>query len=588
MPTYFGIELPKKLVQTVRGVRLIILGVAFLSDASACVLKDGELVAAISEERLNRVKQWSGVPRQAIGRVLEIAGIRLDQVDFVATHGAAPMAPDAAPFDEKKSKIEGALLSSGTKSKQLEALAEREAREQRVLGERTPAYLAEIAALGKQMKTYPHHQAHAASAFYGSGWDECYAMTADGWGEDASSTIWHCRDGAMELVSRSHTFDSLGYFYGSITKSLGFIPHRHEGKVLGLAAYCRGDNAAYPVIRDMICYDPEHRRFLGQMENGVYKPRYDNAELDLVIVGHSRESVAAAAQRRLEEVVCEAVLGLGGQKERLALAGGVFANVKLNQRVRELSNIDDVYVFPNMGDGGLSIGAAWLAHQELTGSRPQAMHTALLGNDLTDEEICQAIAQSGLSAEQLPNINHRIASLLADGHVVARAAGRMEFGPRALGNRSILYRCDEPDVNQWLNARLARSEFMPFAPASLSASADSFYLGLDGGRKSAPYMTMTFDCTPRMIQESPAAVHVDGTARPQLVDPVSYPGFHEILTRYFQLSGKSSVVNTSFNMHEEPIVCSAVDAIRAFQASSLPWLALGDYLVASSADAISA
>jgi carbamoyltransferase len=304
--------------------------------------------------------------------------------------------------------------------------------------------------------------------------------------------------------------------------------------------------------------------------------------------GHSREDVAAAAQRRLEEVVCEAVAGLGGQGARISLAGGVFANVKLNQRLCELPNVGDVYVFPNMGDGGgLSVGAAWLAHQEATSSRPEPMRTALLGNDLDEDEILRAIAESGLHAKKQSNINETIAELLAKGHVVARASGRMEFGPRALGNRSILYRCDEPEVNQWLNARLARSEFMPFAPASLSESAELLYRGLDKGRNAAPYMTMTFDCTERMTVESPAAVHVDETARPQLVDSSTYPDFHAVLTRYRKLTGKSSVVNTSFNMHEEPIVCSAADAIRAFRASSLPWLALGDYLVAGDAEVLS-
>jgi len=565
---------------------MIILGVAFLSDASACVLKDGELLSAISEERINRVKLWNGVPHKAIQRALEIAGVTMDDVDLIATHGEAPTCPDPVPFSEKRASIEAANLPADVKRRQLDALDDRQQREKRVLGERTPAYLKEISEYGKPLFLAPHHTAHAACAYFGSAWEECYVLTADGWGEDASSTLWKGHGGKLEPIGRSHTFDSLGYFYGSVTKSLGFVPHRHEGKVLGLAAFHKGPNTIYPALRDMVAYDQEKRCFLGLMENGVYKPRYDNAELDACIRGHSREEVSAAVQRRLEEVVCEAVTALGGDNERVAVAGGVFANVKLNQRLRELSNIGEVYVFPNMGDGGLSVGAAWLAYHRKSGNRPDAFTTALLGNELGTEEVLAAIKASGMSYERPKDITGRAAELLAQGHVVVRVNGRMEFGPRALGSRSILYRCDEPDVNDWLNVRLARSEFMPFAPATLAERADEYYVGLDGGRHAAQFMTMTFDCSPRMLDEAPAAVHVDGTARPQLISEAMYPDFYRILSEYHRLTGKASLINTSFNMHEEPIVCTAEDAIRAFQASRLPWLALGDYLVKGTSDAL--
>lgn len=565
---------------------MIILGVAFLSDASACVLRDGELLSAISEERINRVKLWNGVPHRAIAKALEIAGVTLDQVDIIATHGAAAQTPDLAPFIAKRESILRSQLSEAIKEVQLASLDERLERERRVLSERTPGYLDEIAEYGKRLAIVPHHKAHAASAYFGSGWETCHVLTADGWGEDGSSTLWYCEDGELHPLGRSHTFDSLGYFYGSVTKSLGFVPHRHEGKVLGLAAFHKGVNCAYPVIRDMVAYDKTNRRFLGLMENGIYKPQYDNLELNAALQGVSREEAAAAVQRRLEEVVCEAVSSIPQSSTRLALAGGVFANVKLNQRIRELANISEVYVFPNMGDGGLSVGAAWLAYWEEVGRRPSAFRTALLGNAPSEQEILVAIDKSGLLATKHDNIAEKVGELLAEGNVVVRVNGRMEFGPRSLGNRSILYRCGEPDVNVWLNARLARSEFMPFAPATLVEHADKYYLGLEGGRLAAPFMTMTFDCTQRMIEESPAAVHVDQTARPQLIAKKDYPDFHAILSAYYRLTGKASVINTSFNMHEEPIVCTAEDAIRAFKASALPWLALGNYLVQGTQDPI--
>ena len=555
-----------------------ILGVAFLSDASACVVQDGRLVAAVSEERLNRIKLWNGIPRRSIDAVLQMAGLTLDDIDVIATHGAAPPEPDAGPFLEKERAILASDLAPERRDAQLAALRSRHEHERTVLSGRTPRYLAEIAELGRPVHVVAHHEAHAASAYYGSDWDECLVVTADGWGEDGSSTVWLGRDGAMCAVARSHSIDSLGYFYGSITKALGFVPHRHEGKVLGLAALCPAP-ASYPLVRSMIDYDPQGRRFIGRMERGLYLPRFENPALQREVKGYAREDVAAAAQRTLEEVMCAGIADLKGAQARIALAGGIFANVKLNQRIRELPGVEDVYVFPNMGDGGLSVGAAWLAHVSRTQQRPEPLRTAYLGPSVSGEIIAEALAASGLPYEHHADVDARVASLLADGHVVARFSGAMEFGPRALGNRSVLAPATDPAINDSLNARLNRSEFMPFAPATLDDDADRCYVGVAAGRSPARYMAMTFSCTEAMRLEAPAAVHVDGTARPQLVSREDNAGLHRILELYRQRTGRSSIINTSFNMHEEPIVCSIDDAIRGFMASQLPYLAAGSFIV---------
>jgi carbamoyltransferase len=184
-----------------------------------------------------------------------------------------------------------------------------------------------------------------------------------------------------------------------------------------------------------------------------------------------------------------------------------------------------------------------------------------------------------LPATRCHPIEPQIARLIADGKVVARFNGRMEYGPRALGNRSILYHAMDPAVNQWLNKRLGRTEFMPFAPATLMEHASDCYLDLAGCEHAAQFMTLTFDCTEKMKQTSPAAVHVDGTARPQLVTDRSNPSFYKILKEYHALTGIPSVINTSFNMHEEPIVCTPEDGVRAFLQGNLDYLAIGDFLV---------
>ena len=257
-----------------------ILGISFLSDASACVLRDGKLVSAVGEERLNRVKLWNGIPQQAIAAALRLAGLTMDQIDLVATHGAAPPAPDTEPFQRAEEAIRNSALSPEKKELQISHLRSRLEHERMVLGTRTPAYLEEIKKItgGKPMAVFGHHESHAATAYYGSGWTDCAVLTADGWGEDGSSTLWSCSGSKMSFLRRSATIDSLGYFYGSITKALGFMPHRHEGKVLGLAAHVK-DPKSYRQIRGMVDYDPKTKKFVSRMENGIYVPRFENPEL---------------------------------------------------------------------------------------------------------------------------------------------------------------------------------------------------------------------------------------------------------------------------------------------------------------------
>lgn len=557
---------------------MVILGVAFLTDASACVLKDGKLLSAVSEERLNRTKLWFGVPHEAIREALDIAGLSMHEVDMVATHGQAPDEPASEPFLKKREEIQQSSLDNQTKLSQIEALDNRWAKEREVLGVRTKSFLAELERYNKPLLFFPHHEAHAACAYYGSGWSNCKVLTADGWGEDASATLWTVEHDEFNRVSFSNTFDSLGYFYGSVTKALGFIPHRHEGKVLGLAAYGGRSPESYSEISGMIDYDSSGKRFIGRMDKGLYRPSYENPDLMALVKDYSREDVSASAQKALEETVCRMV-GEFEPGTKLAVAGGIFANVKLNQRILALPNISEVFVFPNMGDGGLSVGVAYLAHRSRTGKKPERFSTTLLGTGITEKNIVAALDKEGLEFLRPPHIASAVAELLADDNVVIRVNGNMEFGPRALGNRSILYQCRDVEVNEWLNQKLNRSEFMPFAPATLDFLSTDYFSDIEAGQKPAKYMTMTFDCTDKMIQEAPAAVHVDNTARPQLVSKRDYPDFYEILVEYHSRTGLGNVINTSFNMHEEPIVRSVEDGLRAFRESGLPWLALGNFLI---------
>jgi carbamoyltransferase len=208
------------------------------------------------------------------------------------------------------------------------------------------------------------------------------------------------------------------------------------------------------------------------------------------------------------------------------------------------------------------------------------MRDAYLGPEFTPAEIRSELEREGLSFTEPQNLAAEVARRIHSGEVIARFDGRMEYGPRALGNRSILYHAREPDVNQWLNERLGRTEFMPFAPVTLWEARERCYVGLAGAEHTAEFMTITFDCTPWMRENCPAAVHVDGTARPQLIRREINPGYYDIVAEYEKLSGIPCLINTSFNMHEEPIVCTPHDAVRAFVQGNLDGLAIGPYLVA--------
>jgi carbamoyltransferase len=252
--------------------------------------------------------------------------------------------------------------------------------------------------------------------------------------------------------------------------------------------------------------------------------------------------------------------------------------VKLNQRIREIEGVEGIFVYPNMGDGGCATGAALLASGKRVSSA-RLLENVYHGPEYSDGEIVAALKSHGLLYHSMQDIEPKIATLLSNDHIVARFAGRMEYGPRALGNRSILYPASDPAVNRWLNTQLGRTEFMPFAPAVLAEHAGTLFHNLSGCEKAAEFMTITFDCTERMKRLCPAAVHIDETARPQLVSPSTNPSFCRVLEAYYDLTGVPAVINTSFNMHEEPIVCSPEDAIRAFLQGNIDFLAIGSYLV---------
>jgi carbamoyltransferase len=433
-----------------------------------------------------------------------------------------------------------------------------------------------------------HHLCHMASAYYCSGLDDAVVVSVDGVGDLLSAVVGRGRGTELRVTGRCFQSEQIsGQAYEIVTAMLGFHPDRHPGKVTGLAAYAEVDPELVGEL---------DRWFAGQYRRGAQDNWFhlihtaDEQEQlrrlrelrDTRFGRWSKEQISAAIQFILERDVLAFVRrhvpDPAGRD--IVLAGGVFANVKLNQRVKALG-FRQIFVQPAMGDEGTGFGAAILAAHEVAPFHPYRLRDVYLGPEFSDGQIVHELEASGLAFSELPGgrLEQELAQLLYRGFIVARFQGRMEFGPRALGNRSILYHTQDPAANDWLNRQLKRSEFMPFAPVTLAEHADDCYIGVHGAEHAAEFMTMTFDVTPTMARQSPACVHVDGTARPQLVRRETNPSLYETLAAYHRLSGIPSLINTSFNMHEEPIICTPQEAIRAFRTANLDALAIGDYLV---------
>lgn len=555
-----------------------ILGISALDkDAAAAVVIDGVLVKAVMEERLTRVKHQPGFPGRSIQLALAEAGLRPSDVDLVTY-----------PFfhwtGETRAKLGGYLhdlvdlprrfsdpLSCARHQAYYAAWAALTSWRHRGYNRQLRAGLAAVGLNDRPLHYLPHHATHAASAYYCSAFERALVATFDWYGSGLAGTVWLAEGGRMRLLKRLRYPHSLGLFYASVTRALGFRWSHHEGKIVGLAAY--GDpELLLPEVLGRFGRPTGDLRFGWAMDID-YPRRLARA--------FKAADVAAAYQRALELLATELLrpyLRLHGVRQ-VVLAGGVAANVKLNQRIHELDGVEGTFIHPAMGDDGTAAGGAlyWLGRQGLL--QPEPLEHVYLGNALTEREIEREVQASGLPFEAVPNPAERAGELLAEGSVVVRVTGPSEYGPRALGHRSILCSAADQRVNTWLNERLGRTEFMPFAPITLWERRAECYRGLRGAEHAARFMTITFDCTNYMKRVSPAAVHVDGTARPQLVERQVSPDLHAILSAYERRTGLASLINTSFNMHEEPIVATAADAIRSFERSGLDYLAIGGFLV---------
>ena len=574
---------------------MIVLGIIDSKPSSAAILKDGKILSAIAEERLCRMKMASGMPRQAIHQVMMDSAVSAKDIDVVAVaQKVSVFEPEPIPwngwFDSQHAgkprpfeKISGTLAPFAGyipfAQKAHHRLKDLLARKRLI---QIPELLEREYAITAPVKYYDHHYCHATSAYFTGNCDEALVVTLDGGGDGLSGSVYKGENGRLTRLAVVDSFNSLGNFYSYITHLCGFKAESHEGKITGLAAL--GKPAYINILREFVSYEDP-----GQIHYSV--PMYHRSALKQIAsrlpADFDKADLAASVQLLLEEIGIAFIrfwLWKTGIRS-MAVAGGVFSNVKFNQRVHELGEVDDFFVHPAMDDSGLAVGGAFAALAEAPGADPtyllQRLKNVYFGTSYSDDEIRQCIEAFGLPATCESQITDVVARLLAEGRVVARFTGRMEYGPRALGHRSILYQTTDPSINNWLNAHLLRTEFMPFAPATLQEYADECFEGLNGARDSARFMTITFNCTQKMRAQSPGVVHVDGTARPQILDSEATPDLYQIAKAYHKLTGIPSLINTSFNMHGEPIVYTPEDALRSFKQGKLDYLAIGHWLVAN-------
>lgn len=564
---------------------MIILGIADNHDAGAAVVVDGQLVSAVNQERIDRIKNSGAFPWGAIDSALEVAGIKEREVDRIVVGTA--FTPSA--FLRANPSIHHQRRSDGVFSSLLHAYVVYQST-LRATGLHTVEVDACRKILARRLEERPfegatlqlmdHHRAHIHGAYRTQDDDHCLVLTVDAMGDGTTATASLGRHGQVDYLWRQGGMASVNSFYAKITELLGFRPNRHEGKITGLAALAEPPPGLVSHLQTRVRFEAPGFSSLSRRRPDSKDDPYWRALRD-----YSREEVAAAAQKVLEDAVVPFVVHWVERTgcRNVAVAGGTFANVKLNQRILESGAVDDLWVMPHMGDGGLAVGGALGS----AGSAPVPLPHAYWGPGFTQRDCYKALKRGELPqinfeekgpGEGVPGDVEEVARILASGREVAAFQGRMEWGPRALGNRSVLVSPRDPTVNHWLNVKLNRSEFMPFAPVVRAEDADRWFTGLEHAPFSSHFMTVCCEATAALREQAPAVVHVDGTCRPQLVARETHPKLHALLGRMGELTGTPVLINTSFNLHEEPIVCTPSDAVRAVQQSKLAALWMGPYV----------
>jgi carbamoyltransferase len=560
---------------------MFVLGInSYVHDSSAALISDGKLVFALEEERLSRVKKDARFPKLAIQAALDYAGIRISDLDAVAFGWNRS---GVTPLHTLRSSLVGELPLSASYVVQSLLQIVREVYHdngrrplERVFGRpKVPAIFVD------------HHESHAWSAYALSGFEESMVIVTDGRGATQATTIYHARGEQLTPVRTYHHPNSLGAYYEAFTDLLGFERANDEWKVMGLAAYGKPTHDLSDILQVKdYGYRIDSSVICGKTWGDIsaLTRRFGPRRNPEVRITEDDRNLAASVQKGLEKAMFALVrdgIRLTGCR-RLCLAGGVAMNSKANGRLLESGLIDDIFVQPAATDDGAAIGAAIGAHRSVNQPIPRYRLTDVyLGPESSDADIESALRTYKLSAHHLKANDALVAGLLADGKIVGWFQGRMEFGPRALGNRSILGDPRRPDMKDRVNESVKfREGWRPFAPSVLEEAAHEYFAKCH----DAPYMIMTSNVLPEKRHVIPAVTHADNTARVQTVSRETNPRYWGLINEFGKLTGVPVLLNTSFNLRGEPIVCTPKDAIRTFYSSGLDFLVLGNFVLSKDPD----
>jgi carbamoyltransferase len=587
---------------------MYILGISRHHDSAAALLKDGEIVALAEEERFNRQKHFGGFPARAIQYCLDQAGISLGEVDHVAYfwqrwpelfHGLKHFvryAPGTlAVFKGSEKGLLATLASDGEQRSHddydVGGAFLLHIKRTFTLRQTLREALAYDGPVKFKIHLIDHHLAHAASAYISSPFDEAAIFSVDGIGSDGTCTLLAVgRGNAIEELRRVKFPHSLGALYSTITGYLGFYPTRDEGKVMGLAPY--GTDRYVEQFRRLVRLGPDgayeldlswfqhhltgkhlvSQRFIETF--GPPRPRTrGNAEID-----QHYADIAFALQRTLEDTGLHIARWLHAATglERICLAGGVALNSVMNGRILLETPFQDFFAPPACSDAGTAVGAAQYVSSCLLGLPRPSGNYVFLGPEFSEQHIESVLSDSGLAYHRPPDIAGFAAQRVASGKIIGWFQGRMECGPRALGNRSILADPRDPQSKPRLNEKIKHREpFRPFAPSVLAERAGDYFVS----DYPSPVMLLVFDVLDERRHELPAITHVDGSARVQTVSRDENPAYWRLIKSFEALTGVPMLVNTSFNDNEEPIVCTPEDALRCFRKTDLDGLAIGPFWV---------
>jgi carbamoyltransferase len=568
-----------------------ILGVHDGHNAAAALLKRGRVVAAVQEERLTRLKNQGGIPYRSIEDVCTLAGVAPDSVDRVALNGTY-MTYDHWDRDALSTNYE----ESGRATEHIKQYLKNTFVDELYRGRKAVKRAQEFARIGLgngHLAPVDHHTAHAAAAYYGAGWQgKVLVLTCDGSGDRLSASVSIGENGQLRRIASVPDNDSIGRVYSMVTHQMGMMPLEHEYKVMGLAPYVGDPTKAKKqaaMFSDLFEFDSKNP-LIWRRKKGV-PPMYSAYGLiDKLLYRQRFDLVACGLQQFVEDVLTQWVRNCVQETgiHRVACSGGVFMNVKANKEILELPEVEELFIFPSCGDETNSVGAAyWIYAQECLKTKRavdiEPIDHIYWGNSFDDQQVETALkgikSESGLRYKYVENIEQLAAQMIAKGEVVARAKGNMEFGARALGNRSILAKPDSMESVRVINDMIKCRDFwMPFAPAVLAERADDYYI--KPKPMPAPYMIIAFDSRPEARHKFPAGQHpYDFTVRPQEVTEFWNPDYYRLIKCYEEITGEGIILNTSFNLHGFPVVYHPEDALEVLDQSGLRFLALGNWWV---------